>query len=94
MNTIVTQPMQGQINAVNGGPPVKIYSMADFFVNPSVEETFGLTGYEASLCGTPVIVYEDTACEEIAKLYGGYVVKRGTRYIYDEIVKHCNHEKY
>ena len=52
----------------------KIYSAADVFVNPSREETFGLTTLEAISCGTPAVVYRDTACEEIANIYGGIVV--------------------
>jgi len=52
----------------------KIYTAADVFVNPSKEETFGLTTIEALACGTPAIVYKDTACEEIAHQYGGFVV--------------------
>lgn len=42
-----------------------VYSEADVFVNPSVEETFGMTTVEAQACGTKAIVYEGTACEEI-----------------------------
>lgn len=53
------------------------YSLADVFVNPSLEETFGLTTLEALKCGTMAIVYEDTACEEVAKMYGGVVVPMG-----------------
>ena len=41
------------------------YSTADFFFNPSMEETFGLTIIEAMACGTPVIVYRSTACPEL-----------------------------
>ena len=52
----------------------EIYTAADVFVNPSYEETFGLTTVEAQSCGTPAIVYADTACEEIAKKNGGYIV--------------------
>ncbi len=52
----------------------EIYSAADVFVNPSREETFGLTTLEALSCGTPAIVYKDTACEEVAELYGGIAV--------------------
>ena len=47
------------------------------YVNPSVEETFGMTALEAQCCGTPSIVYEDTACEEVALACGGTVVPRG-----------------
>lgn len=42
------------------------YSTADVFVNPSVEETMGLTTAEALACGTPVITYNKTAVPEVA----------------------------
>lgn len=47
----------------------EIYTAADVFVNPSVEETFGMTTVEAAACGTKGIVYSNTACEEVAELY-------------------------
>ena len=56
---------------------VEIYSAADLHVNPSVEETFGMTILEALCCGTPSVVYEGTACEEVVRLYGGMAVPRG-----------------
>lgn len=43
-----------------------IYSAADVFVHPGVEETFGLTVAEANACGTTVVVREDSACTEAA----------------------------
>ncbi len=52
----------------------KWYTTADVFLNPSKEETFGLTTVEALACGTPAIVYQDTACEEIVASYGGIAV--------------------
>lgn len=52
----------------------EIYSCADVFVNLSVEETFGLTVAEAMACGTPVIVYNSTACPEIVNKDCGYAV--------------------
>lgn len=52
-----------------------IYTAADVFVNPSREESFGLTTLEAEECGTQTIVYKDTACEEVAGLYGGIVAE-------------------
>ncbi|MBQ3182928.1 MAG: glycosyltransferase [Clostridia bacterium] len=54
----------------------KIYSAADVFVNPSREETFGLTTLEALSCGVPAIVYKNTACEEVARKYGGLIVEQ------------------
>lgn len=53
----------------------EIYTAADVFVNPSREETFGLTTLEALSCGTPAIVYRDTACEEVVNQYGGVAVE-------------------
>jgi glycosyltransferase involved in cell wall biosynthesis len=63
----------------------EIYTAADVFVNPSKEETFGLTTVEALYCGTKAIVYKDTACEEIAKKYGGIVVEQSAEAIYEAI---------
>ena len=64
---------------------VEIYSAADLHVNPSVEETFGMTILEAACCGTPSIVYQGTACEEVARMYGGQSVPRGAEHLYRAI---------
>lgn len=53
---------------------VQLYSMADVFVNLSHMETFGLTTVEAMACGTPVIVYDSTACPELVGLDTGKVL--------------------
>ena len=65
-----------------------IYTAADAFVNPSVEETFGMTPVEAQACGTPSIVYEDTACEEIARQNGNTVVPQDVNALYEAITGH------
>lgn len=44
----------------------EVYTAADAFVHPGVEETFGMTVAEAQACGTPAVVVEGTACEEVA----------------------------
>lgn len=41
------------------------YTMADCFINPSYQETFGLTTAEAMACGTPAVVYRVSACPEV-----------------------------
>lgn len=64
-----------------------IYTAADVLVNPSVEEAFGMTQVEALACGTPSIVYEGTACEEIAQQNGNIVVPQNVNALYDAIVK-------
>lgn len=53
------------------------YSAADVFVNPSVEETMGMTTVEALACGTPVVVYDKTAVPEVVDARSGIVVKAG-----------------
>ena len=59
----------------------EIYTAADVYVCPSVEETFGMTVAEAIHCGTKAIVYRGTACEEVANLMDGMVVDRGAENI-------------
>lgn len=53
---------------------VELYSVADLFINFSVEETFGLTSIESMACGTPVLVFNSTACPEIVNKDVGFVV--------------------
>lgn len=62
-----------------------IYTAADVFVNPSVEETFGMTPIEAQACGTPSIMYEDTACAEVAEQTGNKVVPQDVNALYEAI---------
>lgn len=62
-----------------------IYTAADVFINASLEETFGMTGLEAHMCGTKTICYKGTACEEIALKYGGQVVNPGPQFLLDAI---------
>ena len=52
----------------------KYYSMADVFVHLSTEETFGLVTAEAMACGTPVVVYNKTACPECVTNGCGQIV--------------------
>lgn len=63
------------------------YTAADVFINPSAEETFGMTAMEARCCGTEAIVYQDTACEEIVNQFGGIAVPKGVQHIYAAVLK-------
>ena len=54
---------------------VEIYSAADVFLNPSMEETMGLVTAEALACGTPVVVSNLTAVPEVASPDCGIVVE-------------------
>ena len=66
---------------------VAAYTEADIFLNPSVEETFGMTAMEARCCGTEAIVYRDTACEEIVNQFGGIAVPRGAKHLYAAVIQ-------
>ena len=61
---------------------VKLYSIADVFVNPTKEEVLGMTNIEAIACGTPVITYNVGGCPEIVSDDVGFVCKS-----YDDLVK-------
>ena len=73
---------------------VEIYSAADLYLNPSVEETFGMTVLEAQYCGTPALVYEDTACQEVAEKFGGIVVPRGSENLYRAVMERFQEESH
>ncbi len=53
------------------------YSVADVYVNTSIQETMGMTTVEAAACGTPVVVMDATASPETAKIFHGSVVSPG-----------------
>lgn len=55
----------------------RLYAEADVFVNPSVEETFGMTTVESLACGTPVVVYNSTASPELVDEKTGCIVECG-----------------
>lgn len=54
---------------------VEYYSMADVFINLSLEESFGKVTAEALACGTPVILIDSTANPELVGEGCGYIVK-------------------
>lgn len=56
---------------------VKLYSAADVLLSLSYEETFGLTILEAMSCGTPAVVYANTAQPELISSNTGAVIPNG-----------------
>ncbi|QIK57522.1 glycosyltransferase [Erysipelothrix sp. HDW6A] len=67
--------IKGITRTENVSELVEYYSNADIYLNLSQEETMGLTTVEALACGTPVIVYDQTAVPEIVGDEVGLVVK-------------------
>lgn len=64
----------------------KLYAMADVFVNPTIQETFGKTTAEALACGTPVVAYNSTATPELVGTDGkcGYLLNENNPKLYLE----------
>lgn len=56
---------------------VKIYSAADIFLNPTLEDNYPTTNLEAIACGTPVITFDTGGCSETVSAGCGYVVPKG-----------------
>ena len=53
-----------------------LYSAAEIFINPSLEESFSLVTVEAIACGTPVIVLDTSAVKELVCDKNGIVLDR------------------
>lgn len=53
---------------------IELYTAADVLFNASKEVTFGLVTAEAMACGTPAIVFRNTAGEEIIDSHTGYTI--------------------
>lgn len=45
-----------------------LYTSADVFFNPTVEDNFPTVNLEAEACGTPVMTYDTGGCRETIKL--------------------------
>ncbi len=64
---------------------VKIYSISDVFVNPSIEESFSLVTVEALSCNVPIIVPNTTATQEFVTKDNGLVVEHNLSSYYEAI---------
>ena len=56
---------------------VGIYSTADVFVNPTLEDNFPTTNLEALACGTPVITFDTGGSIESIDFKTGFIVSKG-----------------
>ena len=56
----------------------QIYSIADVFVNPTLEDNFPAVNLEALACGTPVITFNTGGSPEAVDANCGYVVEKGS----------------
>lgn len=56
----------------------EIYSAADVFVNPTLEDNFPTTNIEALACGTPVVTFDTGGSPESIDEQCGLVVEKGS----------------
>ncbi len=63
-----------RIGLLTGRERLEALAAADLVVYPSRDEIFGLVAMEALLCGTPVVVCNDSGCGEIVGDAGGGLV--------------------
>lgn len=74
---------------------VKIYTAADVFVNPTLDDVFGLVNVEALACGTPVITYKTGGCTEIVnETCGSIIEKNNIEQLKNEIIRVCQEKPY
>lgn len=55
----------------------EIYTAADVFLNPTIEDNLPTVNFEALACGTPVITYETGGSPETISSSSGLSVKKG-----------------
>lgn len=67
----------------------EIYTAADLYLNPSVEETMGLTTVEALACGTNVMVLDSTALPEIVGYDSGMIMTENN--VINQVYDRMNH---
>lgn len=55
----------------------ELYSTADVFVNPTLEDNYPTTNLEAMSCGTPVVTFQTGGSVESLDAKTGHIAKRG-----------------
>ncbi len=71
-----------------------LYSAAQVFMNPSVEESFSLVTVEAFSCGTPVIVLDSSAVKELVNDNNGIVLHSHNTNDYIDAIKKIECRQY
>lgn len=54
-----------------------IFSTADVFINPTVEDNYPTVNIEAIACGTPVVTFDTGGCSESIDVKTGLIIEKG-----------------
>lgn len=75
---------------------VEIYSSADIFLNPTLEDNFPTTNLEAMACGIPIITFDSGGSGECINdnVDKGIIIKNKTSYELINVIKKMNLIKY
>lgn len=69
----------------------ELYTLADVFVNPTLEETLGLVNIEAQACGTPVVTFDSGGSAECIGENSGVVTSdKSVQSLYESILCYKN----
>ena len=63
----------------------ELYTAADVFVNPTLEDNYPTTNLEAIACGTPVVTFDTGGSPESAEKYGVSVLKNNINNLVEAI---------
>ena len=74
---------------------VEIYSAADLFVNPTIDDNFPTVNMEAIVCGCPVLTYNTGGCAEIIDEKSGKAIEANDyETLKKEIMNICENSPY
>lgn len=77
----------------NADELARIYSSADVFANPTLQEAFGLVNIEALACGTPVVTYRTGGSTECIDSSCGIVVEKNDLDSFKKAIQRVCEEK-
>ena len=81
-----------RINDVNR--LAELYSAADVFINPTLQDTFPTTNLEALACGTPVVTFNTGGSPESIGDHCGAIVEKGnTQKLFDAVEEMLSQKK-
>jgi glycosyltransferase involved in cell wall biosynthesis len=90
----ISRSIIGLTRTSNLNELIAIYSIADVFVNPTLEDNFPTTNLEALACGTPVVTFDTGGSPEAISFDTGLVVPKGNvnllRSAINEVLENSN----